>query len=169
MFGVVTFCDSTRRKHVKTGWHGENWYFQSQTYHMFWGHSTVTSLLSSIQQMGHTNCYPIMFSPVHLSSYQECKTTWYNKIHLNVFHTSSTRDLYLNAWGIKIWSCLSESTRSIADKISLWTQIAKYLAPTWGPPGSCRPQMGPMLAPWTLLSGRAFIWASFWECNSSKL
>ena len=24
---------------------------------------------------------------------------------------------------------------------------------TWGPPGSCRPQMGPMLAPWTLLSG----------------
>ena len=24
---------------------------------------------------------------------------------------------------------------------------------TWGPPGSCRPQMGPLLAPWTLLSG----------------
>ena len=24
---------------------------------------------------------------------------------------------------------------------------------TWGPPGSCRPQVGPMLAPWTLLSG----------------
>ena len=23
-----------------------------------------------------------------------------------------------------------------------------------GPPGSCRPQMAPMLAPWTLLSGR---------------
>ena len=26
------------------------------------------------------------------------------------------------------------------------------MGPTWGPPGSCRPQMGPMLAPWTLLS-----------------
>ena len=25
---------------------------------------------------------------------------------------------------------------------------------TWGPPGSCRPQMGPMLAPWTLISGK---------------
>ena len=25
------------------------------------------------------------------------------------------------------------------------------MGPTWGPPGSCRPQMGPMLAPWTLL------------------
>ena len=33
------------------------------------------------------------------------------------------------------------------------SQIAKFLGPTWGPPGSCRPQMGPMLAPWTLLSG----------------
>ena len=27
------------------------------------------------------------------------------------------------------------------------------MGPTWGPPGSCRPQMGLMLAPWTLLSG----------------
>ena len=34
------------------------------------------------------------------------------------------------------------------------TQIAKILWPTWGPPGSCRPQMGPMLAPETLLSGQ---------------
>ena len=27
------------------------------------------------------------------------------------------------------------------------------MGPTWGPPGSCRPQMGPMLVTWTLLSG----------------
>ena len=33
------------------------------------------------------------------------------------------------------------------------SQITKCMRPTWGPPGSCRPQMGPMLAPWTLLSG----------------
>ena len=33
------------------------------------------------------------------------------------------------------------------------TQITKFMGPAWGPPGSCRPQMGPMLAPWTLLSG----------------
>ena len=33
------------------------------------------------------------------------------------------------------------------------TQIARFTGPTWGPPGSYRPQMGPMLAPWTLLSG----------------
>ena len=32
-------------------------------------------------------------------------------------------------------------------------QIAKFMGPTRGPPGSCRPQMDPVLAPWTLLSG----------------
>ena len=37
------------------------------------------------------------------------------------------------------------------------TQIARFMGPTWGPPGSCRPQMGPMLAQWTLLSGNIFI------------
>ena len=34
-----------------------------------------------------------------------------------------------------------------------WPQIAKFMGPPWGPPGSCRSQVGPMLAPWTLLSG----------------
>ena len=33
------------------------------------------------------------------------------------------------------------------------SQIAKFIGPAWGPPTSCWPQMGPMLAPWTLLSG----------------
>ena len=30
------------------------------------------------------------------------------------------------------------------------------MGPTWSPPGSCRPQMCPMLAPWTLLSGLCY-------------
>ena len=36
---------------------------------------------------------------------------------------------------------------------SLISQIARFMEPTWGPSGSCRPQMGPILAPWILLSG----------------
>ena len=36
------------------------------------------------------------------------------------------------------------------------TQIAKFMGPTWGPHGSCQPQMGPMLVLWTLLSG--YLW-----------
>ena len=37
------------------------------------------------------------------------------------------------------------------------SQIAKFMGPTWSQPGSCRPQMGPMLAPWTLLSGMVLL------------
>ena len=37
--------------------------------------------------------------------------------------------------------------------VCLHAQIAKFMGPTWGPSGTCRPQMGPILAPWTLLSG----------------
>ena len=36
--------------------------------------------------------------------------------------------------------------------ILLTSHIARLMGPTWGPPGSCRPQIGPMLSPWTLLS-----------------
>ena len=42
------------------------------------------------------------------------------------------------------------------DPMAKATQIAKFIGPTWGPHGSCRPQMGPMLGPWTLLSGNIF-------------
>ena len=39
------------------------------------------------------------------------------------------------------------------ERYTYTTQIAKFMRPTWGPPESCQPQMGPMLAQWTLLSG----------------
>ena len=38
--------------------------------------------------------------------------------------------------------------------------IAKFMGPTWGPSGANRTQVGPMLAPWTLLSGSALIFPS---------
>ena len=41
------------------------------------------------------------------------------------------------------------------------SQIAKFMGSTWGPPGSCRtPDLGPMLALWTLLSGVIIV---FWK------
>ena len=36
---------------------------------------------------------------------------------------------------------------------AMFSQVARFMWPTWAPPVSCRPQVGPMLAPWTLLSG----------------
>ena len=35
--------------------------------------------------------------------------------------------------------------------------IARFIGPTWGPSGADSTQVGPMLAPWTLLSGMFFI------------
>ena len=52
------------------------------------------------------------------------------------------------------------------------TQITKFMGPTWGPPGSCRSQMGPMLAPWTFLSGRLLVLLierSHYQCWSRSL
>ena len=54
---------------------------------------------------------------------------------------------------IKEWD--AEKYR-LGDELQYCTQIKSFMGPTWGPPGSCRPQMGPMLAPWTLLSGWDF-------------
>ena len=34
-----------------------------------------------------------------------------------------------------------------------YTLIARFMGPTWGPSGADRTQVGPMLAPWTFLSG----------------
>ena len=36
------------------------------------------------------------------------------------------------------------------------TLIARFMRSTWGPPGDDRTQMGPILAPFTLLSGHLF-------------
>ena len=41
---------------------------------------------------------------------------------------------------------------SIGTDLPPISQIARFMGPTWCPPGSCRPQMGRMLAPWTSLS-----------------
>ena len=34
-----------------------------------------------------------------------------------------------------------------------YSLIERFMGPTWGPSGADRTQVGPMLAPWTLLSG----------------
>ena len=47
----------------------------------------------------------------------------------------------------------SPSTSHNITSYHITSQITKFMGPTWGPPGSCRSQMGPMLAPRILLSG----------------
>ena len=53
------------------------------------------------------------------------------------------------------------STSISLTHIHIYTRIdnsqkTRFMGPTWDPPGSCQPQMGPMLAPWTLLSWNTY-------------
>ena len=52
--------------------------------------------------------------------------------------------------------------------------VARFMGPTWGLPGADRTQVGPMLAPWSLLSGHPCYWRRITglvheRCNSSAL
>ena len=50
-----------------------------------------------------------------------------------------------------------KKSKVFAFRFHTLTQIAKIIGPIWDPPGSSWPQMGHMLAPWTLLSGQILI------------
>ena len=99
--------------------------------------------------------------------------TWISNFH----QTCSCGHALKVAFQQVFWKHLTQPTRGISGELEAWgtpssgvikyahacpydsatsysqiiTQIARFMWPTWGPPGSCRPQMGPMLAPWTLL------------------
>ena len=75
----------------------------------------------------------------------------------DIFVTGCTKSCYFDNFSaanddnvIKMTTFLSQWW---TKKLLNITQITKFMGPTWGPPGSCRPQMSPMLTLWTLLSG----------------
>ena len=84
-----------------------------------------------------------------------------NEVASNIMTEKNVCDQYIK----KYW---------LANKISSFTHhhmggsawmcrsplIARFMGPTWAPPGSDRTQVGPMLAPWTLLS-RSFTWFGY--------
>ena len=69
-------------------------------------------------------------------------------------------------------------TRCFPRQLNTWSnleysmipsQIARFMWPTWGPPGTDRTQMGPMWATWTLLSGMLFVWSPKYLSPTSLL
>ena len=63
---------------------------------------------------------------------------------------------------------ISPSSSDVDCYLSLTTLIARFMGPTWGPSGADRAQVGPMLAPWTLLSGKA-VWGYKWILHTHEL
>ena len=86
-----------------------------------------------------------------------------NKIHNGLPQRSAfgskTYNRFVTLLQIGPYAYPGQKHRSIIELIVIKTmrafmpQIARSTWPTWGQPGSCRPQVGRMLAPWTLLSG----------------
>ena len=78
-------------------------------------------------------------------------------LHCNVafvflqFYTNKTR-FNLSAW-LLAPGYLQPSRWSGPLSFSIHTLTARFMGPAWGPSGADRTQVGPMLAPWTLLSG----------------
>ena len=54
-----------------------------------------------------------------------------------------------------LYTRLDRLEDSLHNNTSRLAPDSKVHGPTWSPPGSCWPQMGPTMAPWTLLSGHS--------------
>ena len=50
-------------------------------------------------------------------------------------------------------SVKEQHTKLVKHNANRGSQTARSMGPIWDPPGSCWSQIGPMLVPWTLLSG----------------
>ena len=73
-------------------------------------------------------------------------------MRLFIIRLRSLPDL-VKVWGYEIEVQIYRLFCIFAGVSTASPQIANFMGPTWGPPGSCRPQMVPMLTSWTLLSG----------------
>ena len=79
--------------------------------------------------------------------------------HLSVFEVRQGSVFTMSDAIINIltaaWQCQWMLVRILTHwgLVMQYAQIARFMGSTWGPSGSDRTQVGPMLAPWTLLSG----------------
>ena len=56
----------------------------------------------------------------------------------------------------------------ISQQTCIHTLIARFMGSTWGPSGADRTQVGPMLTPWTLLSGYCSVMCNVRICMTAK-
>ena len=99
------------------------------------------------------------FETPSCSLWRHCNARYVGADLLRNHDMESTGDDQLNSlWpSDAIWwcKCLTAPSHS---------QIARFMRPTLGPPGSCRPQMGSILAPWILLSVLPeTMWSYYWQ------
>ena len=79
-------------------------------------------------------------------------------IYTYVYHCNATATVTAIATATSSSTCDWHYHRHYYEvDLSRTTLIARFMGSTWGPSGADRTQVGPMLVPWTLLSGQLFI------------
>ena len=118
------------------------WFFQKM---VFWfmlvkEHETVPIMINSMLS-GSRLCFKLLRIP-------KCVPPLYHMIYHSISRTTGSCIFY------EVHCQLHNIAPSLPN--SLWTLIARFRGPTWGPSGIDRTQVGPMLAPWTLRSGEIY-------------
>ena len=81
---------------------------------------------------------------------------------LRIFLSGSMLSIYRYSSGFLSWHGAHNHRRRcryrcLYQKAPMYTLMARFMGSTWDPPGADRTQVGPMLAPWSLLSGQVII------------
>ena len=90
---------------------------------------------------------------IDLCGWQAKKWGLWNCLSFNATCAHSRSPASSEAGWLPLAACGHLGKPVLASHNNKGPQITRFMGPTWGPPGTCRSQMGPMLAPWTLLSG----------------
>ena len=98
-----------------------------------------------------TITYLYIYIYIYIYIYMDIHLSTYLYIHIHICVCSWDRGR------IHCLQILHQQSAQPRWKHSLYSQIAKFMGPICGPPVSSRPQMGPMLAPWTMLSGLCYV------------
>ena len=68
-------------------------------------------------------------------------------------HLAPVATILIHLLCLQLWSRWTNNPILELSNTAMTSLIARFVGPTWSPSGADRTQVGPMLAPWTLLSG----------------
>ena len=98
----------------------------------------------------------VMRNPTMQTIYN-LRTQYPIKLHVTLWHCVGWLFVVDRSSGLImkfLGSIISFCTTSLSVHVLYIDSLtARFMGPTWGPSGTDRTQVGPMLAPWTLLSG----------------
>ena len=111
----------------------------------------VAILMVAVSERGRYDLLPFTASHTKITTLSTPNPTW-KKLYGSISEFTWTQFLWCDIICLIAMATISHFNSGL----SMINHVAKFTGPTWGPPGSSRPQMGPMLAPRTLLWGKLF-------------